>query len=117
MLFNFSKQPVTAVGALLAFTQLYSVMSSPLNVMYCVWCVIYVFFLIFLGLPSNFWDQDYTPPSHPPCIIDHLCKKHDGISVEAKGIKEYSWKIHIKKLFDTGVSVFAMKVNGLFIEL
>ncbi|KDR11553.1 Retinoblastoma-like protein 1, partial [Zootermopsis nevadensis] len=57
----------------------------------------------FPGLPSNFFDQEYTTPSQAPCIIDHLCKKHDGIPVEAKGIKEYSWKIHIKKLLDTGV--------------
>lgn len=57
----------------------------------------------FPGLPENFQDKDYTPPSEVPCIIDHLCRKHDGIPVEAKGIKEYSWKIHIKKLFDTGV--------------
>ncbi|XP_069675672.1 retinoblastoma-like protein 1 isoform X2 [Periplaneta americana] len=57
----------------------------------------------FPGLPANFWDQDYTPPSQAPCIINQLCKKHDGISVEAMGIKEYSWKTHIKRLFDTGV--------------
>lgn len=75
-----------------------------------LWCVIYIsFLLIFLGLPSNFFDQEYTTPSQAPCIIDHLCKKHDGIPVEAKGIKEYSWKIHIKKLLDTGVSVFVFK--------
>jgi retinoblastoma-like protein 1 len=75
--------------------------------MYYLWYRIYIYLLrIFSGLPSNFWDQDYAPPSQAPCIIDHLCKKHDGISVEAKGIKEYSWKIHIKKLFETGVSIY-----------
>ena len=66
-------------------------------------------FIIFVGLPKNFLDEDYTPPSEVPCVIDHLCKKHDGIPVEAKGIKEYSWKTHIRKLFDTGVSVFVLK--------
>jgi hypothetical protein len=70
-----------------------------------------IVFVIFVGLPENFQDKDYTPPSEVPCIIDHLCKKHDGIPVEAKGIKEYSWKIHIKKLFDTGVSVFVLKLD------
>ena len=67
--------------------------------------------LIFVGLPENFQDESYTPPSEVPCVIDHLCKKHDGIPLEAKGIKEYSWKTHIRKLFDTGVSVFVLKFD------
>ena len=70
-----------------------------------------IVFVIFVGLPENFQDDSYTPPSEVPCIIDHLCKKHDGIPVEAKGIKEYSWKTHIRKLFDTGVSVFVLKFD------
>jgi hypothetical protein len=68
-------------------------------------------YIIFVGLPKNFQNDDYTPPSEVPCIIDHLCKKHDGIPVEAKGIKEYSWKTHIRKLFDTGVSVFVLNFD------
>jgi len=70
-----------------------------------------IVFVIFVGLPENFQDEGYTPPSEVPCVIDHLCKKHDGIPVEAKGIKEYSWKTHIRKLFDTGVSVFVLKFD------
>lgn len=57
----------------------------------------------FSGLPRNFNDDDYIPPKDPPCIIYHLCEKHDGILVEAKGIKEYCWKNHIKKLFEKKV--------------
>lgn len=71
-------------------------------------------FLIFVGLPPNFRDQDYVPPSEAPCIIHHLCEKHGGTAVEAKGIKEYSWKIHIRRLFDTGVSVFILQFNVLW---
>ncbi|XP_067002390.2 retinoblastoma-like protein 1 [Anabrus simplex] len=54
----------------------------------------------FQGLPSDFYSPDYVKPTEPPCIIDHLCQSHDGIAVEAKGIKEYCWKSHIRKLFD-----------------
>jgi hypothetical protein len=71
---------------------------------------------IFVGLPENFQDESYTPPSEVPCVIDHLCKKHDGIPLEAKGIKEYSWKTHIRKLFDTGVSVFVLKFDFIYIH-
>ena len=59
-----------------------------------------------IGLPNNFWEQSYIPPKEEaPCIIDHLCRKHDGITVEAMGIKEYSWKVNMKRLFDNGVSM------------
>lgn len=53
----------------------------------------------FSGLPSNFKDRDYKP-SEPQCIIYHLCQKHDGILMEAKSIKEYCWKIYIRKFFE-----------------
>uniref|UniRef100_A0A1B6EEJ0 Retinoblastoma-like protein 1 n=2 Tax=Clastoptera arizonana TaxID=38151 RepID=A0A1B6EEJ0_9HEMI len=54
----------------------------------------------FRGLPMGFGNKDYLPPSVPPCVIYHLCESHDGILVEAKGIKEYCFKNHLKKLFD-----------------
>uniref|UniRef100_A0A8C9TWL1 Retinoblastoma-like 1 (p107) n=1 Tax=Scleropages formosus TaxID=113540 RepID=A0A8C9TWL1_SCLFO len=34
----------------------------------------------------------------PPCIVDKLCELHDGLVVEAKGIKEHYFKPYIKKL-------------------
>lgn len=55
------------------------------------------------GLPRNYGERCYKPPSEPPCIIYQLCSKHDGILVEAKGIKEYCWKKHITKLFERKV--------------
>uniref|UniRef100_A0A1B6KSV5 Retinoblastoma-like protein 1 n=2 Tax=Graphocephala atropunctata TaxID=36148 RepID=A0A1B6KSV5_9HEMI len=54
----------------------------------------------FPGLPRNYGERNYQPPTDPPCIMSQLCSKHDGILVEAKGIKEYCWKNHMKKLFD-----------------
>uniref|UniRef100_A0A8C9T7M3 Retinoblastoma-like 1 (p107) n=1 Tax=Scleropages formosus TaxID=113540 RepID=A0A8C9T7M3_SCLFO len=36
----------------------------------------------------------------PPCIVDKLCELHDGLVVEAKGIKEHYFKPYIKKLFE-----------------
>ncbi|XP_053309761.1 retinoblastoma-like protein 1 isoform X2 [Spea bombifrons] len=36
----------------------------------------------------------------PPCIIDVLCDLHDGLKVEAKGIKEHYFKPYIAKLYD-----------------
>ncbi|XP_054372641.1 retinoblastoma-like protein 1 isoform X4 [Molothrus aeneus] len=36
----------------------------------------------------------------PPCIIATLCELHDGLLVEAKGIKEHYFKPYIAKLFD-----------------
>lgn len=37
------------------------------------------------------------------CILDVLCSRHDGISVEAKSIKEYCWRKHIKQMFEKRV--------------
>uniref|UniRef100_A0A7M4FB43 RB transcriptional corepressor like 1 n=1 Tax=Crocodylus porosus TaxID=8502 RepID=A0A7M4FB43_CROPO len=38
--------------------------------------------------------------AEPPCIIATLCELHDGLLVEAKGIKEHYFKPYISKLFD-----------------
>lgn len=53
-----------------------------------------------LGLPSDYNSSNYTPPTEANCIIDVLCKKHDGISVEAKGVQRYCWKNHVNELFE-----------------
>ncbi len=39
------------------------------------------------------------PLMEPPCILDELCKVHDGIISEVKSIREHWWKPHIKKFF------------------
>lgn len=53
----------------------------------------------FSGLPENFQSRDYKPPSEVPCVIKILCDKHQGLHLEAKGIKEHWWKPYIRKLF------------------
>ncbi|KAJ1524171.1 hypothetical protein ONE63_010698 [Megalurothrips usitatus] len=55
---------------------------------------------VFPGLPTDFSSPDYQPPKEAPCIIDKLCESHDGIPLEAKGMKAYFWKIHVKKFFE-----------------
>ncbi|KAM7124984.1 retinoblastoma-like protein 1 isoform 2-T2 [Molossus nigricans] len=54
----------------------------------------------FKGLPSDFHTADFRVPEEPPCIIAVLCELHDGLLVEAKGIKEHYFKPYISKLFD-----------------
>ncbi|XP_066479332.1 retinoblastoma-like protein 1 [Tiliqua scincoides] len=54
----------------------------------------------FRGLPADFHTADFRAPGGPPCIIATLCELHDGLLVEAKGIKEYYFKPYISKLFD-----------------
>ncbi|XP_031370608.1 retinoblastoma-like protein 1 isoform X5 [Apis laboriosa] len=57
----------------------------------------------FPGLPSNFNDENYTPPQTANCIVSLLCERHEAIAVEAKVIKEYYLKNHINKLFNERV--------------
>lgn len=49
----------------------------------------------------------------PPCIIGTLCELHDGLLVEAKGIKEHYFKPYISKLFDRKVHLSSFK-NALW---
>ncbi|XP_029464412.1 retinoblastoma-like protein 2 isoform X2 [Rhinatrema bivittatum] len=54
----------------------------------------------FKGIPEDFNVKDCKAGSDPPCIIERLCSLHDGLLLEAKGIKEHFWKPYIRKLFD-----------------
>ncbi|XP_053101215.1 retinoblastoma-like protein 1 isoform X2 [Hemicordylus capensis] len=56
--------------------------------------------LSFKGLPADFDTADFKTSEGPPCIIATLCELHDGLLVEAKGIKEHYFKPYISKLFD-----------------
>lgn len=47
--------------------------------------------------------EDPKPSSDPPCVIEKLCSLHDGLVLEAKGIKEHFWKPYIRKLFEKKV--------------
>uniref|UniRef100_A0A1A7Z9A2 Retinoblastoma-like protein 2 n=1 Tax=Nothobranchius furzeri TaxID=105023 RepID=A0A1A7Z9A2_NOTFU len=53
----------------------------------------------FKGLPEDFSSRDYRPPPGPLCFMEQLCELHDGLVLEAKGVKEHFWKPFIKKLF------------------
>ncbi|XP_009074312.1 PREDICTED: retinoblastoma-like protein 1, partial [Acanthisitta chloris] len=54
----------------------------------------------FKGLPVEFHTPEIKASEGPPCIIATLCELHDGLLVEAKGIKEHYFKPYIAKLFD-----------------
>uniref|UniRef100_A0A8C0BM65 RB transcriptional corepressor like 1 n=1 Tax=Buteo japonicus TaxID=224669 RepID=A0A8C0BM65_9AVES len=54
----------------------------------------------FKGLPVDFHVTEIKASEDPPCIIATLCELHDGLLVEAKGIKEHYFKPYISKLFD-----------------
>ncbi|KAL2090638.1 hypothetical protein ACEWY4_012901 [Coilia grayii] len=56
---------------------------------------------LFKGLPVD-W-PDAASSGDPPCVIDKLCELHDGLVVEAKGIKEHYFKPYIKRLFEKKV--------------
>uniref|UniRef100_A0A1A7XP02 Retinoblastoma-like 2 (p130) n=1 Tax=Iconisemion striatum TaxID=60296 RepID=A0A1A7XP02_9TELE len=53
----------------------------------------------FKGLPEDFSSRDYRPSLGPLCFMEQLCELHDGLVLEAKGVKEHFWKPFIKKLF------------------
>uniref|UniRef100_A0A8C9S9X3 RB transcriptional corepressor like 2 n=1 Tax=Scleropages formosus TaxID=113540 RepID=A0A8C9S9X3_SCLFO len=57
----------------------------------------------FKGLPADFGSRDFKPGLGPLCFIEQLCKLHDGLVLEAKGVKEHFWKPFIRKLFDKKV--------------
>ncbi|XP_062445396.1 retinoblastoma-like protein 1 isoform X1 [Rhea pennata] len=54
----------------------------------------------FKGLPVDFHATEIKTSEEPPCIIATLCELHDGLLVEAKGIKEHYFKPYISKLFE-----------------
>ncbi|XP_064023371.1 retinoblastoma-like protein 1 isoform X3 [Pogoniulus pusillus] len=54
----------------------------------------------FKGLPADFHGTELRASEEPPCIVATLCELHDGLLVEAKGIKEHYFKPYIAKLFD-----------------
>ncbi|XP_039765992.1 LOW QUALITY PROTEIN: retinoblastoma-like protein 1 [Ornithorhynchus anatinus] len=52
----------------------------------------------FQGLPPDFGSAEFRAPARAPCIIAALCALHDGLLVEAKGIKEYYFKPYVARL-------------------
>ncbi|XP_024865212.1 retinoblastoma-like protein 1 isoform X2 [Kryptolebias marmoratus] len=54
----------------------------------------------FRGLPPTYRaDGHVFPDEPPPCVLERLCELHDGLVVEAKGIKQHYFKPYIQKLF------------------
>ncbi|XP_060892212.1 retinoblastoma-like protein 2 isoform X1 [Labrus mixtus] len=53
----------------------------------------------FKGLPEDFSSRDFRPSSGPLCFLESLCDLHDGLVLEAKGVKEHFWKPLMKRLF------------------
>lgn len=57
-----------------------------------------------VGLPALFRaDGHVSPDEPPPCVLERLCELHDGLVVEAKGIKQHYFKPYIQKLFEKQV--------------
>ncbi|CAH1404960.1 unnamed protein product [Nezara viridula] len=50
--------------------------------------------------------------SDVPCVLDVLCSRHDGKPVDAKSIKEYTWRKHIKLLFEKRI----LKGNNILLS-
>ena len=48
--------------------------------------------------------KDKNSKMEIPCILDKLCRNHDGIISEVKSIREHYWKPHIKKFFEQKVT-------------
>ncbi|XP_005753998.1 retinoblastoma-like protein 1 [Pundamilia nyererei] len=54
----------------------------------------------FRGLPAAYRaDGHISSDEPPPCVLERLCELHDGLVVEAKGIKQHYFKPYIQKLF------------------
>uniref|UniRef100_K7GE50 RB transcriptional corepressor like 1 n=1 Tax=Pelodiscus sinensis TaxID=13735 RepID=K7GE50_PELSI len=54
----------------------------------------------FKALPADAHTSEVKASEEPSCIIATLCELHDGLALEAKGIKEHYFKPYISKLFD-----------------
>uniref|UniRef100_A0A8C8IYE4 Retinoblastoma-like 2 (p130) n=1 Tax=Oncorhynchus tshawytscha TaxID=74940 RepID=A0A8C8IYE4_ONCTS len=59
----------------------------------------WILFVHAKGLPEDFSSKDYKPTAGPYCFIEQLCELHDGLVLEAKGVKEHFWKPFIRRLF------------------
>uniref|UniRef100_A0A8C3AG46 Retinoblastoma-like protein 1 n=1 Tax=Cyclopterus lumpus TaxID=8103 RepID=A0A8C3AG46_CYCLU len=54
----------------------------------------------FKGLPALYRaDGLVSSDEPPPCVLERLCELHDGLVVEAKGIKQHYFRPYIQKLF------------------
>lgn len=77
-----------------------------------------IFCVLCEGLPAAYHTDGPGVPDKPPCVLERLCELHDGLVVEAKGIKQHYFKPYIQKLFEKQVlntsSVFQRTYIGQF---
>lgn len=58
-----------------------------------------------VGLPAQYRaDGHISLDEPPPCVLERLCELHDGLVVEAKGIKQHYFRPYIQKLFHRQVN-------------
>uniref|UniRef100_A0A672FYW0 Retinoblastoma-like 1 (p107) n=1 Tax=Salarias fasciatus TaxID=181472 RepID=A0A672FYW0_SALFA len=55
---------------------------------------------LFVYTKGKIHDGHVSSDEPPPCVLERLCELHDGLVVEAKGIKQHYFKPYIQKLFD-----------------
>ncbi|XP_056292900.1 retinoblastoma-like protein 1 isoform X2 [Pseudoliparis swirei] len=53
----------------------------------------------FRGLPPLYRPEGVVSEAPPTCVLERLCELHDGLVVEAKGIKQHYFRPYIQKLF------------------
>ncbi|KAM9408624.1 retinoblastoma-like protein 1 isoform 2-T2 [Pholidichthys leucotaenia] len=54
----------------------------------------------FRGVPAAYrGDGHVSCDQPPPCVLERLCEQHDGLVVEAKGIKQHYFRPYVQKLF------------------
>uniref|UniRef100_H3CMM7 Retinoblastoma-like protein 1 n=1 Tax=Tetraodon nigroviridis TaxID=99883 RepID=H3CMM7_TETNG len=54
----------------------------------------------FKGTASGYPADGHAALDQPPCVLERLCELHDGLVVEAKGIKQHYFRPYIQKLFE-----------------
>ncbi len=79
-------------------------MKGCVETCFCVLLFIQVRVCVRIGLPALYGaDSHVSPDERPPCVLERLCELHDGLVVEAKGIKQHYFKPYIQKLFQKQV--------------
>ena len=69
-------------------------------------CVDHVYANAVLAERKDLLNENFNIPAikpqetELPCILDQLCRSHDGIISEVKSIREHYWKPHLKQFFN-----------------
>uniref|UniRef100_A0A671WHC0 Retinoblastoma-like protein 1 n=1 Tax=Sparus aurata TaxID=8175 RepID=A0A671WHC0_SPAAU len=72
----------------------------------------------FRGLPALYRaDGHVSADEPPPCVLERLCELHDGLVVEAKGIKQHYFKPYIQKLYEKQVLTGSFLPSSLYSNL